>query len=137
MSTGEVCQEKKGFNPGFVAFVPFGTLLISLFHRTMPLKWVSLASLLKSVSLLSIYANVTRNDILWSIFGVWTFITVCTTVYLNTAKTPNPVGIKRNHEIQDASLIDVAPTILAILGLKADTTMDGRVLNQVFKDIPN
>jgi predicted AlkP superfamily phosphohydrolase/phosphomutase len=45
--------------------------------------------------------------------------------------------IKRNHEIQDASLIDVAPTILAILGLKADTTMDGRVLNQVFKDIPN
>ena len=44
--------------------------------------------------------------------------------------------IKRNYEIQDASLIDVTPTILAILGLKAETTMDGRVLDQAFKDFP-
>lgn len=142
MSAGEVCQERKGFNVGLIAFIPFGTLLINLFHRTMPLRWVSLASLLKSVSLLSIYANVTRNDILWTIFGVWTFITVCTTVYLNIAKTPNPVGIERNNgSLSFAGLFkmcsngvfsDYRIALLAKIPLVVQVLAAGSVLYQVF-----
>lgn len=96
MNAKEMPQERKKFNLGFVAFIPFGTLLIHLFYRSMPLRWVSLASLLKSVSLFTIYTNVTRNDVLWSIFGVWTFLTVCTPVYLNMM-TSNHVGVKKYH----------------------------------------
>ena len=95
MSAEEVCQDRKGFNLGFIAFIPFGTLLIHLFYGSMPLRWVSLASLLKSVSLFSIYTNVTRNDILWSIFGLWAFLTVGMSVYLNTFRRPVSARVKK------------------------------------------
>jgi len=48
-------------------------------------------------------------------------------------KGPN---IKNGYEIKDASLLDVAPTILAILGLQSDTAVDGKVLFQLFNQIP-
>ena len=48
-------------------------------------------------------------------------------------KGPN---IKNGYEIKDASLLDVAPTILAILGLQPDTAVDGKVLFQLFNQIP-
>ena len=142
MSTGEVCQERKVFNLGFVAFIPFGTLLINLFHRTMPLRWVSLASLLKSVSLFSIYTNVTRNDILWSVFGVWAFLTVCTSVYLNTVKTSNPVGVKKHPEkMTSANLFkmcsnsvfsDYRVALLAKIPLVIQVLAAGSIVYQVF-----
>jgi hypothetical protein len=37
-------------------------------------------------------------------------------------------GVRRNHEIVGASLLDVTPTILALLGRPVGTDMDGRVL---------
>lgn len=41
-------------------------------------------------------------------------------------------GIKKGYEIKNATILDVAPTILAILGLPVDEAMDGKVLNQIF-----
>lgn len=142
MSTEEAYQERKGSNLGFVAFIPFGTLLIHVFYRSMPLRWVSLASLLKSISLFSIYANVTRNDILWSIFGVWTFLTVCMSVYLNTVKTPNTVDVKKYPEkITFANLSkmcssgvfsDYRISLLAKIPLVVQVLAAGSILYQVF-----
>lgn len=139
----EVCQERKGSNLGFVAFIPFGTLLIHLLYPSMPLRWLSLASLLKSISLFSIYANITRNDILWSVFGVWAFLTVCMSIYLNTAKTPNPAGAKRNNpeKITFANLFktcssgvfsDYRIALLAKIPLVIQVQAAGSILYQVF-----
>ncbi len=136
-----MCQERKEFNFGFVAFIPFGTLLIHL-YRTMPLRWVSLASLLKSVSLFSIYTNVTRNDILWSIFGVWAFLTVCMTIYLNTVNTHNVVPVKKHpQKITFANLFkvcsnsvfsDYRTALLAKIPLVIQVQAAGSILYQVF-----
>ena len=41
-------------------------------------------------------------------------------------------GIRQGAEIQDASIVDLAPTILHVLGLPVPEEMDGRVLNAVF-----
>ncbi len=142
MSAEEVCHESKECNFGFVAFIPFGTLLIHLFYRSMPLRWVSLASLLKSVSLFSIYTNVTKNDLLWSMFGVWAFLTVCTPIYLNTVKTPNPIHAKNYPEkITFANLFkmcsssvfsDYRTALLAKIPLVIQVQAAGSVLYQVF-----
>ncbi|GAF82119.1 unnamed protein product, partial [marine sediment metagenome] len=48
-------------------------------------------------------------------------------------KGPN---INNGYEIKDATLLDVAPTILAILGLPTDTAVDGKVLTKVFEQPP-
>jgi len=137
-----VCQERRGGNLGFVAFIPFGTLLIHIFYRSMPLRWVSLASLLKSISLLSIYTNVTRNDILWSVFGIWAFLTVCMSVYLNTVKTPNPLTFKKGFEkITFANLFkmcsnsvfsDYRTALLAKIPLVVQVLAAGSILYQIF-----
>jgi hypothetical protein len=142
MNAGEVCQARKESNLRFVAFIPFGTILINLFYRSMPLRWVSLASLLKSISLLSIYANITRNDILWSVFGVWAFLTVCTSVYLNLAKAPNPVAIQRNPEkitftnlfkkCSSGVFSDYRIALLAKIPLVIQVLAAGSILYQVF-----
>jgi hypothetical protein len=49
----------------------------------MPLRWVSLATVLELISLLSIYVNIVANDLLWVLFGIWTFVAVCIPVYSN------------------------------------------------------
>lgn len=43
-------------------------------------------------------------------------------------------GIKKNVEIKGASILDLAPTILYILGLPIPDTMDGRVLTDIFTE---
>jgi predicted AlkP superfamily phosphohydrolase/phosphomutase len=45
-------------------------------------------------------------------------------------------GIKKGYKLMsfDASVMDVAPTILHLYGMKAPATMKGRVLNEIFDD---
>jgi predicted AlkP superfamily phosphohydrolase/phosphomutase len=43
-------------------------------------------------------------------------------------------GIKKNAEIKGASIMDLAPTILYILGLPIPDTMDGKVLTDIFTE---
>ncbi len=41
-------------------------------------------------------------------------------------------SIKKGYKIKNASLLDVAPTLLAILGLRSETVADGRILTEIF-----
>lgn len=45
-------------------------------------------------------------------------------------------GIKKGHRLMsfDASVMDVAPTILHLYGIKAPATMKGRILSEIFED---
>jgi len=142
MSAEEVDQDRKGYNLGFIAFIPFGTLLIHLLYRSMPLRWVSLASLLKSVSLFSIYTNVTRNDILWSIFGLWAFVTVSMPVYLNTFKKPTSARVEEHPErmtfadlfktCSNSVFSDYRISLLAKMPLVLQVLAAGSIIYQVF-----
>ena len=142
MGADEARQERKGVNIGFMAFIPFGTFLIHLFYRSMPLRWVSLASLLKSISLFSIYANITRHDFLWSFFGVWAFLTVCMPVYLSTVKTRGPPHTQKPpEEITFANLFrlssnsvfsDYRTALLAKIPLVVQVLAAGSLLYQIF-----
>ena len=144
MHADEVCQERKGFNAGLVAFIPFGTLLIHLFYRSMPLRWVSLASLLKSISLFSIYTNITRNDIVWTVFGVWAFLTVCMTVYMNTVSVPNsnPTYFEKHPETltfgnlfrmcSNSVFSDYRTALLAKIPLVIQVLAAGSIIYKVF-----
>jgi hypothetical protein len=62
----------------------------------MPLRWASLVTMLESISLLSIYVNITASDLLWSMFGIWVFIIVCTPVYLNVVEAQRVVDVEKN-----------------------------------------
>jgi predicted AlkP superfamily phosphohydrolase/phosphomutase/tetratricopeptide (TPR) repeat protein len=42
--------------------------------------------------------------------------------------------VKRGHRIADATVMDVAPTVLYTLGLPVDRKMNGRVLTDAFRD---
>ena len=135
-------KKERGFDAGFLAFIPFGTILIHLIYRNMPLRWASLASLLKSISLFSIYTNITRNDILWSVFGVWAFLTVCMTVYLNTLGTPNPTyGEKHPEALTFGNLFrmcsnsvfsDYRTALLAKIPLVIQVLAAGSIIYKVF-----
>jgi len=46
-------------------------------------------------------------------------------------------GIRQDSRISGASLLDVAPTILTLLGLPVGRDMDGRVLTEVFERVPD
>ncbi len=46
-------------------------------------------------------------------------------------------GIKRNEQVSGATLLDIAPTILTMLGLPIGADMDGRVLIDVFERPPS
>jgi len=86
---GEGINKSKAPNSAFVAFFPFGMLAVYLLHGSVPLRWVSLASLLQSLSFLSICSNLMINDMVWSAFSLWAFIMVSTPIYLSTMKTIN------------------------------------------------
>lgn len=43
-------------------------------------------------------------------------------------------GVKPRHQVQDAKIIDMAPTILHLLGVPVSPDMDGRVLVEVFDE---
>ncbi len=43
-------------------------------------------------------------------------------------------AVKRGHRLADATVMDVAPTVLYALGLPVDEKMDGRVLADAFSD---
>lgn len=43
-------------------------------------------------------------------------------------------GIRPSFPIQDASIMDIAPTVLALMGVPIPADMDGRVLEQAFTD---
>jgi tetratricopeptide (TPR) repeat protein len=45
-------------------------------------------------------------------------------------------GIRADHMIEGASLLDIAPTILTLLGLPAGEDMEGKVLVNAFAEIP-
>jgi predicted AlkP superfamily phosphohydrolase/phosphomutase len=44
----------------------------------------------------------------------------------------NGVGIKQAHETHGARIIDLAPTILYLLGIPVPYDMDGSVINDIF-----
>ena len=43
-------------------------------------------------------------------------------------------GVKKGHEIHNATVLDIAPTILYVLGLPLDEKMGGRVLMDAFRE---
>lgn len=45
-------------------------------------------------------------------------------------------GIRKDERIHGATLVDICPTILAALDLPVGTDMDGKILGDVFVDIP-
>ena len=45
-------------------------------------------------------------------------------------------GIRKNHEIHGACLLDIAPTLLHMKGLAVGEDMDGRVLRDIFESEP-
>ena len=45
-------------------------------------------------------------------------------------------GIRNGESLRGASVLDVAPTILALYGLKVGEDMDGKVLSQAFAETP-
>ena len=46
-------------------------------------------------------------------------------------------GIRKDQVVHGVSLLDVAPTILNVMGLPVGEDMDGKVLSQVFVETPN
>lgn len=45
-------------------------------------------------------------------------------------------GIRRGHQLASASVLDITPTLLALLGLPVGRDMDGRVLEELFVEKP-
>lgn len=45
-------------------------------------------------------------------------------------------GVRKDQAVHGVSLLDVAPTILNVMGLPVGEDMDGRVLSQVFEETP-
>ena len=43
-------------------------------------------------------------------------------------------GVRRNHQLSDASVVDIAPTVLYTLGLPVGRDMDGEVLTDAFTE---
>lgn len=128
--------------PAFAAFIPFGTLLIYHFHSIFSLRWVSLVTLLESISLLSIYLNITANDPMWTMFGIWTFIALCTPVYLNVAETQRVPDVEKDRDkitltnlfkiCSDAVFSDFRISLTAKIPLAIQLLVGGSVIYLVF-----
>jgi len=43
-------------------------------------------------------------------------------------------GIRKNHRLEEAGVLDVAPTILGLGNVPVPSEMDGRVLREIFED---
>ena len=43
-------------------------------------------------------------------------------------------GIRRDNQLEDAALIDLAPTVLAAMDVSVPDDMDGKVLTDAFED---
>jgi hypothetical protein len=43
-------------------------------------------------------------------------------------------GIRQGHELENAALVDLAPTVLAAMGVAVPDDMDGRVLVEAFDE---
>jgi len=125
-----------------LAFVPFGSFLVYVYYQSMPLRWVSLASLLESVSLLSIYVNFTVNDILWTTLGVWAFFTVCIPLYMSAVRARTPMGVEKHYgKIRFAGLFktcangvfsDYKISLLAKIPLVMQVLAGGSMLYGIF-----
>ena len=128
--------------PAYAAFIPFSTLLIHHFYPIMPLKWVSLVILLKSISLLAICINITANDPLWAMLGIWTYIIVCTPFYLNVVKTQRLMDVKKNCDrisftnlfkmCSNAVFSDYRISLIAKISLVTQVLVGGSILYKVF-----
>ena len=128
--------------PAFTVFIPFGTLLIYPSYPIMPLRWVSLVTMLESISLLSIYINITASDLLWSMFGIWVFIIVCTPVYLNVVKAQRVVDVEKNCDkitftnlfkmCSNAVFSDYRIALTAKIPLVIQVLVGGSILYEVF-----
>ena len=92
--------------------------------------------------MLSLYVNIAANDILWSMLGIFAFISVCTPVYLNGAKAQRVVDVeKRCDKITFANLFKVCSkgvfseyriSLLAKTPLALQALAGGSVLYLVF-----
>jgi hypothetical protein len=128
--------------PAFAAFVPFGTLLIYRSYHFMPLKWVCLAVLLKAISALSVYINLTDNDLLWSSFGILSFIIVSTPVYVSVVKVHRVMDVQKNcgkitftklfKMCLDAFFSDHRIALTATISLVMQVLVGGSILYNVF-----
>jgi hypothetical protein len=128
--------------PAFSAFIPFGAILIYRFHPIMPLKWVYIVTLLKSISLLSICINIIDNDLLWSIFGILSFIIVCIPVYLKIVKAQHVADAQKNCDkitfpnlfkmCSDAFFSDYKIALTATIPLVIQVLVGGSILYKVF-----
>jgi len=128
--------------PASSAFIPFGAILIYYFYPIIPFRWVTLVTMLKSISLLSIYINITANDILWTIFGIWSFIIICTPVYLSVANAQRVVDVEKNSDkitftnlfrkCSNAVFSDYRISLTAKIPLAIQVLVGGSILYGVF-----
>ena len=142
MTVDDTYQQARTSNSAFIAFVPFGSFLVYIFYQSMPLRWVSFASLLKSVSLFSIYVNITMNDFLWSMFGVWAFLAVSIPVYMNAVNKLDLTQREKHYDkIGFANLFkacsngvfsDYRIALLAKIPLATQVLAGGSMLYRVF-----
>jgi len=80
-------RKLKLLDPAFIAFLPFGTLAIHFLYESIPLGWACLASLLETVSLVSLYFNVIASDVFWSFCALYAFTHVSLPGYFDTVNT--------------------------------------------------
>jgi hypothetical protein len=78
--------------PAFLAFIPFGVILIWVFEAVMPLSWISLATALSSISLAAIITNVAARDAFWAFLGIWAYISVGISVYTIIVNKRSRIG---------------------------------------------
>lgn len=128
--------------PAFAAFIPFGTFLVYRFFSVMSLGWVSLAVMLKWISLLSICVNIIANDLLWIVLGIWTYIIVCIPLYVNVVKAQSVTIVEKNSDrigfknlfkmCSNAVFSDYRISLTAKIPLVTQALVGGSILYEVF-----
>ena len=54
--------------PEFVAFLPFGIILVQRAKPVMPLRWILLVISLEVIAIATIFTNIVANDPVWALF---------------------------------------------------------------------